>query len=173
MTALSISLREQLREGRRVIVEDYLRDRRPERLLKQIARNADQVLTQAWQQFDMPSTATLVAVGGYGRGELFPHSDIDLLILLPAVPDGALREKLEQLVQQFWDLGLEIGHSIRTVDECMTESEADITVQTSLLEARRITGSRQLFLSLQQRHAQAMDARAFFKTKYSSFVSAM
>jgi [protein-PII] uridylyltransferase len=165
MTALSISLREQLREGRRAIVENYLRDRRPERLLKQIARNADQVLTQAWQQFDMPSTATLVAVGGYGRGELFPHSDIDLLILLPAVPDGALREKLEQLVQQFWDLGLEIGHSIRTVDECMTESEADITVQTSLLEARRITGSRQLFLSLQQRHAQAMDARAFFQDK--------
>ncbi len=165
MTAVSISLREQLREGRRVIVEDYLRDRRPERLLKQIARNADQVLTQAWQQFDMPSTATLVAVGGYGRGELFPHSDIDLLILLPAVPDGALREKLEQLVQQFWDLGLEIGHSIRTVDECMTESEADITVQTSLLEARRITGSQKLFTSMQQRHAQAMDARAFFQDK--------
>ena len=112
MTALSISLREQLREGRRAIVDDYLRDRRPERLLKQIARNADQVLTQAWQQFDMPSTATLVAVGGYGRGELFPHSDIDLLILLPAAPDAALREKLEQLVQLFWDLGLEIGHSI-------------------------------------------------------------
>jgi [protein-PII] uridylyltransferase len=165
MTALSISLREQLREGRRAIVEDYLRDRRPERLLKQIARNADQVLTQAWQQFDMPSTATLVAVGGYGRGELFPHSDIDLLILLPAAPDAPLREKLEQLVQLFWDLGLEIGHSIRTVDECMTESEADITVQTSLLEARRITGSRQLFTSLQQRHAQAMDARAFFQDK--------
>ena len=113
----------------------------------------------------MPASATLVAVGGYGRGELFPYSDIDVLILLPSAPDDALREKLEQLVQLFWDLGLEIGHSIRTIDECMTESEADITVQTSLLEARRITGSRQLFKDLQQRHAQAMDARAFFQDK--------
>jgi [protein-PII] uridylyltransferase len=165
MTTWSISLREQLREGRQAIVDEYLHDRRPERLLKRIAQHADQILTQAWQAFSMPSSTTLVAVGGYGRGELFPYSDIDLLILLPAPPDAALREKLEQLVQLFWDLGLEIGHSIRTVDECITESEADITVQTSLLEARRITGSRTLFKRLQQRHAQAMDARAFFQDK--------
>ncbi len=165
MATLSISLREQLREGRQAIVDDYLHDRRPERLLKRIARHADQILTQAWQAFSMPSSTTLVAVGGYGRGELFPYSDIDLLILLPAPPDAALREKLEQLVQLFWDLGLEIGHSIRTVDECMSESAADITVQTSLLEARRITGSRTLFKALQQRHAQAMDASGFFQDK--------
>jgi len=165
MATLSISLREQLREGRQAIVDDYLHDRRPERLLKRTARHADQILTQAWQAFSMPSSTTLVAVGGYGRGELFPYSDIDLLILLPAPPDAALREKLEQLVQLFWDLGLEIGHSIRTVDECMSESAADITVQTSLLEARRITGSRTLFKALQQRHAQAMDASGFFQDK--------
>ena len=125
MTALSTALRDQLKQGRLAIVEQYLRDRRPERLLKHIARNADQVLTQAWQQMGMPSSATLVAVGGYGRGELFPYSDIDVLILLPSAPDARLRDKLEQLVQLFWDFGLEIGHSIRTVDECMTEAEAD------------------------------------------------
>ena len=65
MTALSTALREQLKQGRLAIVEQYLRDRRPERLLKHIARNADQVLTQAWQQLGMPPSATLVAVGGY------------------------------------------------------------------------------------------------------------
>lgn len=165
MASLSLSLRDQLKEGRQAIIADYERDRRPERLLKRICQNADQVMAQAWRSFDMPATATLVAVGGYGRGELFPCSDIDLLILLPQAADEALRDKLEQLVQLFWDLGLEIGHSIRTIDECLAESSADITVQTSLLEARLITGNRKLFDELKRRCAQAMDARAFFQDK--------
>jgi [protein-PII] uridylyltransferase len=165
MSALSLSLREQLKEGRQTIVADYEQDRRPERLLKRMCQNADEVMTRAWRSFDMPPKATLVAVGGYGRGELFPCSDIDLLILLPQEADQALREKLEQLVQLFWDLGLEIGHSIRTIDECLSESAADITVQTSLLEGRHITGNRQLFNELKRRCTDAMDARAFFQDK--------
>ena len=162
---LALSLREQLKLGRQTIVADYELDRQPERLLKRMRQNADRVLTQAWKQFSMPTSTSLVAVGGYGRGELFPCSDIDLLILLPSAPDQALKEKLELLVQLLWDLGLEIGHSIRTVDECLTEAAADITVQTSLLEARLIYGSRTRFQELQIRCAQAMDARAFFQDK--------
>ena len=165
MATLSMALREQLKQGRQAIVVDYEADHRPERVLKRTAQNADQVMTQAWKHFAMPASAALLAVGGYGRGELFPYSDIDLLILLAETPDDALRDKLEQLVQLFWDLGLDIGHSIRTVDECLSESEADITVQTSLLEARLITGNRKLFGELRERHAQAMDARAFFQDK--------
>ncbi len=165
MAQLSMALREQLKLGRQAIVADYEADHRPERLLKRIAQNADQVMTQAWKDFSMPASAALLAVGGYGRGELFPYSDIDLLILLAGAPDAALRDKLEQLVQLFWDLGLDIGHSIRTVDECLTESDADITVQTSLLEARLITGNRKLFSELRERHAKAMDARSFFQDK--------
>jgi [protein-PII] uridylyltransferase len=165
MAQLALSLREQLKLGRQTILADYEQDRRPERLLKRIRQNTDLVLTRAWKQFNMPNAATLVAVGGYGRGELFPYSDIDLLILLPAAPDQALKTKLEQLVQLLWDLGLEIGHSIRTVDECLTESAADITVQTSLMEARRIYGSKTLFAELQHRCALSMDARAFFQDK--------
>lgn len=162
---LALSLREQLKLGRQTIVADYELDRQPERLLKRMRQNADRVLTQAWKQFSMPASTSLVAVGGYGRGELFPCSDIDLLILLPSAPDQALKEKLELLVQLLWDLGLEIGHSIRTVDECLTEAAADITVQTSLLEARLICGSRTRFEELQIRCAEAMDARAFFQDK--------
>ncbi len=165
MDTLAPSLREQLKEGRREIVADYNRDHRPQRLLRRICQNADEVVTRAWQVFEMPDDAALVAVGGYGRGELFPCSDIDLLILLPHAPDAALGEKLEQLVQLLWDLGLEIGHSIRTVDECLSESAADITVQTSLLEARLICGDRELLGQLRQRFSQAMDARAFFQDK--------
>ena len=165
MASFALSLREQLKAGRQAIIADYEADHRPERLLKRICQNADEVLTQAWREFAMPASAALVAVGGYGRGELFPYSDIDLLILLKQAPDDALREKLEQLVQLLWDLGLEIGHSIRTVDECLTEAAADITVQTSLLEARLITGSKKLFSELAERCNKAMDARAFFQDK--------
>jgi [protein-PII] uridylyltransferase len=165
MGSLATTLREQLKQGRQAIIADYVQDHRAERLLKRNAQHADAVMTQVWNSFAMPSSAALVAVGGYGRGELFPYSDIDLLILLSDVPDAALRDTLEQLVQLLWDLGLEIGHSIRTVDECLTESEADITVQTSLLEARLITGNRSLFKVLQTRCANAMDARAFFQDK--------
>ena len=162
---LALSLREQLKLGRQAIIADYEHDRRPERLLQRMRQNADLVLTQAWKQFVMPASTSLVAVGGYGRGELFPYSDIDLLILLPSAPDQALKEKLEHLVQLLWDLGLEIGHSIRTVDECLTEAAADITVQTSLLEARLIHGSKAHFKELQHRCTEAMDARAFFQDK--------
>ncbi len=165
MESLAPSLREQLKEGRREIVADYERERRAERLLRRICQSTDQVLEQAWRSFGMPADTALVAVGGYGRGELFPCSDVDLLILLPQAPDAALGGKLEQLVQMLWDLGLEIGHSIRTVDECLSESAADITVQTSLLEARLIAGNRRLFDALRQRFAQAMDPRAFFQDK--------
>ncbi len=165
MASLAITLREQLKQGRQAIVADYALDHRAERLLRRIAQHTDQVMAEAWKNFAMPPTSALVAVGGYGRGELFPYSDIDLLILLPEAPDAALRDTLEQLVQTLWDLGLDIGHSIRTVDECLKESESDITVQTSLLEARLIAGNGQLLQELQQRHAQAMDARAFFQDK--------
>ncbi len=165
MDTLAALLREQLKEGRAAIVADYERDHRAQRLLRRICQSTDQILTRAWRSFAMPDGAALVAVGGYGRGELFPGSDIDLLILLPQAPDAPLGEKLEQLVQLLWDLGLEIGHSIRTVDECLSESAADITVQTSLLEARLIDGDRKLFDQLCQRCAQAMDPRAFFQDK--------
>ncbi len=165
MASFALSLREQLKAGRQAIIADYEADYRSERLLKRICQNTDQALAQAWREFAMPASAALVAVGGYGRGELFPHSDVDVLILLKQAPDDAMREKLEQLVQLLWDLGLEIGHSIRTVDECLSESAADITVQTSLLEARLVTGNKKLFTELTERCAQAMDARAFFQDK--------
>ena len=101
--------------------------------------------------------APLIAVGGYGRGELFPYSDVDLLILLPQEPDESEREALEQLVGMLWDIGLEVGHSVRTLDECSEAAAADITVQTTLLEARYLAGSRALFRDLERRFGRAAD----------------
>jgi len=162
---LALTVKEKLKAERNAIIEAFQTDHKPEHLLTKLRQCVDNALTQVWQAFDLPSGATLVAVGGYGRGELFPYSDVDVLILLEAQPNSALKGKLEELVRLFWDIGLEIGHSIRTIDECLSESAADITVQTSLLEARRVTGNRKLFQFLQDRFMAAMDPRVFFQAK--------
>lgn len=163
--SLGLTLKEKLNSARKAVIDAYLSDGKPEKLLTNLRQSVDLILTQAWQALDMPRTSALVAVGGYGRGELFPYSDVDVLILLDAPPADALKSKLEEIVQLFWDLGLEIGHSIRTIDECLTEAAGDITVQTSLLEARLVTGNRKLFHWLQEQCDAAMDAQAFFQAK--------
>ncbi|PIF08361.1 [protein-PII] uridylyltransferase [Janthinobacterium sp. 13] len=158
-------LKQQLKADRQVVIAAFQADGKPEKLLRSLRHSVDGVLARAWQEAGLPPGTSLVGVGGYGRGELFPYSDVDLLILLQQPPDGATQEKLEELVQLLWDLGLEIGHSIRTVDECLVESRADITVQTSLLEARLVCGNADLFAQLQQRYDAAMDPQAFFHAK--------
>ncbi|HJV73000.1 MAG TPA: [protein-PII] uridylyltransferase [Noviherbaspirillum sp.] len=165
MASLALTLKEQLKSERQAAIDAFQADGKPEKLLRQLRQNVDVALTQAWEAFGMPPSAALVAVGGYGRGELFPHSDVDVLILLDSPADADLQGTLEELVQLFWDIGLEMGHSIRTVDECLTESAADITVQTSLLEGRFITGNRKLFQFLRDRHTAAINPQAFFQAK--------
>src|ERR1700737_4753422 len=141
VASLAPTLKDQLRIERQAVISAFPADGNPGKLLVRLRQSVDAALTQAWQTFGLPRNSALIAVGGYGRGELFPHSDVDVLILLESPADAALQARLEQFVQLLWDLGLEIGHSIRTVDECLTESAADITVQTSLLEARLVAGN--------------------------------
>ena len=158
-------LKRQLKADRQIVVAAFQADGMPEKLLRSLRQSVDAVLATAWQAAALPDDTALVGVGGYGRGELYPHSDVDLLILLGRAPDQDTRARLEELVQLLWDLGLEIGHSIRTVDECLSESQADITVQTSLLEARLVCGDAALFAELQRRYDAAMDPQAFFQAK--------
>ncbi|MFC7299408.1 [protein-PII] uridylyltransferase [Herminiimonas aquatilis] len=165
MPSFAIELKEQLKAERQAVIDQFLQDGKAEQLLTHLKDKVDSALSKAWTTFDLPASAALVAVGGYGRGELFPHSDVDVLILLQDAPDEALQGKLEELIQLFWDIGLEIGHSIRTIDECLSESAADITVQTSLLEARLIMGNKAQFELLKERCDAAMDPRAFFQDK--------
>ncbi len=165
VNSLAQSLKAQLRERRDALIATYQADSKPDALLVNLRKSVDAALTQAWLSFAMPPNTALIGVGGYGRGELFPHSDVDVLILLDHAPSPELQAKLEQLVQLFWDIGLEIGHSIRTIDECLSESAADITVQTSLLEARLVTGNRKLFQYLRERCSAAMNPQAFFQAK--------
>jgi [protein-PII] uridylyltransferase len=130
---------------------------------------ADAALRGLWSHAEFASEVCLVATGGYGRGELFPHSDIDVLILLPdhmeAEADEAFSRSASQFITSCWDAGLEIGSSVRTVAQCLAEAASDITVQTSLLESRLLTGSRKVFESFRQAYQQALNASAFFTAK--------
>jgi len=110
----------------------------------------DDLLLHAWHQH-IPADAhlALIAVGGYGRGELHPGSDVDILILLGDEDHAHLNEHLGQLLTFLWDIGLEIGHSVRTLAECIQEAEKDITVTTNLMESRLLVGPSPLFKAMQ------------------------
>jgi [protein-PII] uridylyltransferase len=129
----------------------------------------DEVLRAAWQKFlpEVTEGLTLVAVGGYGRGELLPHSDIDILLLHGGDALELHRKALEHLTAFGWDIGLEIGQSARTVDDCVAEAAKDITVITNLLEARLLTGDEGLYRRMQQALTpdQVWPVPAFFEAK--------
>ena len=133
-------------------------------LLQKLARHTDATLQWLWQRADFPAATCLVAVGGYGRGELFPHSDVDVLLLLPdgsnADTDPALKARVEKFIGSCWDSGLEIGSSVRTTEHCVEEAAKDVTVQTSLLEARLVAGSKKNFARLQKKLDAVLDPKS-------------
>ena len=155
----------RLSAGQAELRKHYLADPDPLRLLHERRSQVDAVLQDLWLELGMPDTMAMVAVGGYGRGELYPASDVDLLLLLPDQPDVLLTEKLEQLIGLFWDIGLEIGHSVRTTEECLSEAAADLTVRTALVEARLLIGSEALFAQFQEQFHGMLDRQAFFHAK--------
>ncbi|MFT6790950.1 MAG: [protein-PII] uridylyltransferase [Cellvibrionaceae bacterium] len=109
----------------------------------------DCLLHYAWHQFQWGEEISLVAVGGYGRGQLHPQSDIDILILTSNQPVGSDHQNIQQFVALLWDIGLNIGHSVRTLDECSQVAADDVTVVTNLIESRLLQGSRILLQRLQ------------------------
>jgi [protein-PII] uridylyltransferase len=139
------------------------------RLLQGFARLTDDTLKAVCQLSGVPARCALVAVGGYGRGELFPHSDVDVLMLTPdghsPDHDPELKRRLEAFIGNCWDAGLEIGSSVRTVSECVAQAEGDVTVRTSLLESRLIMGDPQLYALFGQRFRATLDPHAFLIAK--------
>lgn len=128
----------------------------------------DEVLFQIWKLFiDNENDLALVAVGGYGRGELHPYSDIDIMILLRKEPDDAMCAAIEPFLTSLWDIGLEIGHSVRTIDDCINESLQDITVATNLMEARLLMGPITLFQEMWEKTSpgNTWNSQDFFKAK--------
>src|SRR5690606_17254789 len=128
-------------QAQRAAAIDAFRDNlRPDALLTGLRRIVDRTLVRLLTIHPLPPECALAAVGGYGRGELYPFSDVDILILLPSAANQATEAAVSALLTAMWDLGLEPGHSVRTVEQCLEEAAVDITVETALLEARFLAG---------------------------------
>jgi len=129
----------------------------------------DQLINVIYLHFfkEVDQEIALIAVGGYGRGELHPKSDIDLMLLLKDAESENTKVVLEQFLMLLWDIKLEIGHSVRTVDECVDESAKDITVATNIMEARLLVGSETLFNAMKEKTSapHIWDSKSFFQAK--------
>lgn len=172
MTDLA-QVRERYRAGKNALFESLEASgsstRGVRKVLQKLARHTDATLQLLWEMAGFPPDACLVAAGGFGRGELFPHSDVDVVLLLPdntrAEGHPALKAKIESFISNCWDSGLEIGSSVRTVADCVEEAGKDVTVQTSLLEARLVAGDKKNFARLTKDLAAVLDPKAFFVAK--------
>ena len=125
----------------------------------------DEALRAIWSETGQSDELALIAVGGYGRGLLYPYSDVDVLILLPDEVGNSARASVEVLVGMLWDIGLEIGHSVRTIGECQDEARRDVTVQTTLLESRLIAGSRKQYTRFSSAILKDLDVAYFVEAK--------
>jgi len=172
------AMRTRFRDGKAALLERFRESRATAlaatRLTKALTRHVDSHLAELWEHAAMPAGAALVAVGGYGRAELFPYSDVDVLVLLPpgnGLDDGPgddadrLRASIEGFLHACWDIGLEIGSSVRTVEECVEQARRDVTVQTAMLEARFLCGSRRIYTAFRQATDAVMDPKAFLRAK--------
>ncbi|MDQ6627826.1 MAG: [protein-PII] uridylyltransferase [Pseudomonadota bacterium] len=165
-------IRIRYRDGKAALLQRFAQARPTARaalsLVRSLAAEVDATLLSLWTGAGLPAEAALVAVGGYGRGELFPYSDVDVLVLLPIEGSAGIeriREATERFITDCWDVGLEIGSSVRTIDECVMLARSDVTVQTALLEARYLAGESKLFSDFQKAAGAAMDAKAFLRAK--------
>ena len=144
-------LHDKLQQSQLYLKQQFEADKDIVQLVKQRATYVDEAIQSLWvQNVDIFDPISLIAVGGYGRGELHPYSDVDLLLL---IDDSLLEQPLESIslfLTQLWDVGLEIGHSVRTLEQCQELAQHDITIATNLLEARFLSGSPKLFESLQK-----------------------
>ena len=166
--AAAQSWRSLLGQAHQELKQRFMAEEPVEALVHARAALIDTALAEAWNvHCGAGRDWALIAVGGYGRGELHPASDIDILILVPRAPDGSGRQALESLVTFLWDIGLEVGHSVRTVAQCREACVGDVSVMTTLLEARLVAGEAELLAVM--RAALAPDhiwpVKQFFEAK--------
>jgi [protein-PII] uridylyltransferase len=164
--------RNSLRAGREHLKQEYHAGARAEDIVTSNAWMVDQLIGRAFEHHSQllpePDQVTLIAVGGYGRGELHPSSDIDLLLLLHRDLGEAVKPFVETFFRFLWDIGLEVGHSVRTLKDCVLEAKKDITVATNLMETRLLQGDSAMLAKMQQATgpAKLWPSRKFFAAKW-------
>ncbi len=146
---------------------EFARNPNTTKLFKQHCSLIDNLLMSVWKEAGIDPDCALIAVGGYGRKELYPYSDIDLLILLPEnhLNDAEVNNRVEALIGLLWDIGLNVGHSVRSLEECIAEAKKDITVQTNLLEARLLIGDEAFYEQFLREVKNTLNLRHFFDAK--------
>jgi len=148
--------RDTINAGREVLREQHQAGASSPTLVSRHAWLIDRVLHYAWrihQQSRDGSPVALVAVGGYGRAELHPYSDIDIMLLLEGDDYARVQSLLESFLSFLWDIGLEVGHSVRSLKDCVAAARQDITVATNIMESRFLEGSQELVAAMQRRTA--------------------
>ena len=167
--------REALAESRQLLRRRFHAGDDIEALVYRNADFMDDIMGLAWGRFKWhenlrslrKSRVALIAVGGYGRRELLPHSDIDLLILLERNHHRQHKGNIQSFLTLLWDIGLKVGHSVRSISECRRQAAADVTVLTAMLESRTICGDGELGARLNRKIApgKVWSVRAFFRAK--------
>lgn len=162
--------REALSKGKQSLQRRFEENDDIDLLVHESALLIDELLKRAWRQFFSESTqSALIAVGGYGRSELHPGSDVDLLLLFSKEVLESSKGNIESFLTMLWDIGMEVGQSVRTIEDCVRESKKDVTVITNLIESRFLTGSEKLFEEMQEKvstdHLWPSDE--FFEAKWN------
>ena len=156
-----MSLKAQLKEDLEPLFDALKQGHSALELAQRRSDQIDQAILTLWQAAN-PDGLTLLAVGGYGRQEVYPQSDVDLLVIVDS--DSAM-EPVSAFVQSLWDLGLDVGHAVRTWDECAEEAAKDISTATAMLEARVLSGDNTATQRLTDIVKQTWDPRDFFEAK--------
>jgi len=164
-----------IKDARKVLKEQFEADEPVLELIKRHSDFMDGILKLAWHRFIWNENAhawrksriTLIAIGGYGRRELLPNSDIDVMILLERQNQNTHRANIQSFTTLLWDIGLDVGHSVRSLTDCRTQAASDVTVMTSMLEARQLIGDSELMekLTKQLNHQRLWPSTVFFEAK--------
>ncbi|MDC1311286.1 [protein-PII] uridylyltransferase [Burkholderiales bacterium] len=159
------TLRTQIKQKKQRLFSKLDRKTDYQTLLARQSKHTDTLLRSLWKKQLTSVDAALVAVGGYGRGSLFPYSDIDVLILIPDSLKKTEEAKIATFISTLWDIGLDVGHSVRKINECVDESKKDISTQTNLMEARFVVGSKPLHSSFKKVMRENLEVRKFCEAK--------
>ncbi|MEY3885691.1 MAG: hypothetical protein RIS87_1466 [Pseudomonadota bacterium] len=159
--------RQHLKDGFLALKEEFTLRPNTAKLFKQHCKLVDNLLAEVWAHVNLDKQCCLFAVGGYGRGELYPHSDIDLLVLMTdeSANDPLINQAIELLIGLLWDIGLNVGNSVRSLNECAAEAQKDITVQTNLIESRLLVGSSSFYQRFLSSIDNSMKVQDFFAAK--------